>query len=569
MGVIGFWQLVDMGGAEPGTEARASAQGEVSDVLGAAGLRPGPLTPAQVLNLGGQLSTRLIECLKGQLAPYDPDLLIPALVGQNELLSAATSWIEDDLTRPVEEMSLPFPAGLLTGVISATASVSLRFLVELAAAQPPRGIGSPDASGIQDLWGLAEALLEVGTVRDAATSTVEQVHLERHGALLYLRPGQKFDTAMRAQSEALSSMRMERLRGLTNDMPQPRVFTLVDETLNDLLGLDAMGFIEVMRRAQEISLQHGGSVCIAPRGSVVAAIARQDMDPHAVQCTVDWLSLAPVSSFSPSATRYPWRFRRSHSYIRRPFVKCQTSGREPVLIWGGNHVDRSMRFLVEALTTGALPAEGSRLLEVHNGTLGHWRGEVFEDELARLFLRRVPEMQIESRVEGLGADELGPGAEPLSGDVDLLIADSVRRCITLVEAKANLPAFAIYNVVGEARRFAVAGDESERSDLEKHLQRITWAERHLEGLVGRSGFGSSEGWQVQGRWVTKEPAASALLGEQIPVAITSMRELREGDVRAWLAPACPARGQRPMRRSGCRSDPKYSRPTEAPRAQVR
>jgi hypothetical protein len=352
---------------------------------------------------------------------------------------------------------------------------------------------------------------------------------------LYLRAGDEFDAAMKAQGEAFRAARIDRLRGATNDMPQPRVFALVDETLTDLLGLDTRRFIEIMQRAQGISEEHGGSVCIAPHSSVVAALARHDIAPLTVERTLDWLSLGPVANFSPSATRYPWRFRRSHSYIRRPFIRRETAGCEPVLIWSGNHLDRSLRFIVEALTTGSLPAEGSRLLEVHNGTLGHWRGETFEEELTRLFLRRVPEMWIESRVERLGPEELGPGADPLSGDIDVLIGDSVRRCVTLVEAKANLPAFAAYDLIGKAQGLAT-DDPSERGDLDKHLRRVNWAESNLEGLVRRWGLGSGDGWRVQGRWVTKEPVASAFLGEGRRVEMTAFRELREGDLRGWLSP---------------------------------
>jgi hypothetical protein len=533
--MIGFWQLADLGGFEPGADARAFADLQVSDVLSAAGVDCGALSPAQVRELGDQLSTRLLGCLKTQLAPYDPDLLIPALVGQNELLSAAARFIEDDLARPAGEISLPVPANLLAGAIPSMASVSLRFLVELAAAQPPRGLRNPDASNIQRLWGLAEILLEIGTTRDAAANSLEPIRLDRHGALLYLRAGDEFDAAMKAQGEAFRAARIDRLRGATNDMPQSRVFALVDETLTNLLGLDARRFIEIIQRAQGISEEHGGSVCIAPRSSVVAAIAMQDIAPLTVERTLDWLSLGPVANFSPSATRYPWRFRRSHSYIRRPFVRCETVGREPVLIWSGNHLDRSLRFLVEALTTGSLHTEGSRLLEAHKGTLGDWRGETFEEELAQLFLRRVPEMWIESRVERLGPEELGAGADLLSGDIDVLIGDSVRRCLTLVEAKANLPAFTAYDVVEKAQGLT-ADDPSKRGDLDKHLQRLAWAERNLEGLVRRWGLGPSDGWRVQGRWVTKEPVASAFLGEELRVEMTPFRELREGDLRGWLSP---------------------------------
>ena len=138
------------------------------------------------------------------------------------------------------------------------ASVSLRFLVELAAAQPPRGLRNPDASNIQRLWGLAEILLEIGTARDAAANSLEPIRLDRHGALLYLRAGDEFDAAMKAQGEAFRAARIDRLRGATNDMPQSRVFALVDKTLTNLLGLDARQFIEIMQRAQGISEEHGG-----------------------------------------------------------------------------------------------------------------------------------------------------------------------------------------------------------------------------------------------------------------------------------------------------------------------
>jgi hypothetical protein len=165
--MIGFWQLVDLGGFEPGADARAYAEQQVSDVVSTAGLACGPLSPRQARDVGKRLSTRLLECLKAQLTPYDADLLIPALIGQNELLSATASFIEDDLARPADEMSLPLPASVLSGAISSMANISIRFLVELTAAQPPNGVRNPDASDVQRLWGLADTLLEVGTMRDA------------------------------------------------------------------------------------------------------------------------------------------------------------------------------------------------------------------------------------------------------------------------------------------------------------------------------------------------------------------------------------------------------------------
>ena len=46
--MIGFWQLADLGGFEPGADARAFADQQVSDVLSAAGVDCGALSPAQM-----------------------------------------------------------------------------------------------------------------------------------------------------------------------------------------------------------------------------------------------------------------------------------------------------------------------------------------------------------------------------------------------------------------------------------------------------------------------------------------------------------------------------------------
>jgi hypothetical protein len=534
-GPIGFWQLADLGGTEPGVDARLFAAQQVSDVLRTSKFARGPLSHNQILVLGDRLSSRLIECLRAEMAQYDADLLVPALVGQNDLLAAVMSLFESELAQPIQKTSLPFPASFLNGLLSITTmpQISLRFVLEFAAAQPPTGTRGPDRSGIQQMWGLAEKLLEVGAIRDLAHSDIERMHIERDGNLLYLRPTGSFDAAMRAQVSAFSSARIERLRGVTNNT-QPRVFTLVKETLEELVELDGRQFVVVMLRAKALSDERDGSVCIAPQDSVISAISKEDIPSHAVRRAIDWLSLAPVSDFSPSSARYPWRFRRSHSYVRRPFVRREIRGQDPVLIWGGNHMLRSLQFLTDALMNGTLPSEGSKRVEVHNGTLGDWRGSAFEEELTQLLLRRVPEMWIRSRVEKLGERELGPGAEPLSGDIDVLIGDSVRRCLTLVEAKAGLLPFSAYDVAGEVGRLT-ASDTPERSDLDKHLSRLAWAERHLEGLVRLSGFGSSEGWKVQGRWVTKEPVASAFLS-QMPVKITPIFQLRDNDIRDWLSP---------------------------------
>lgn len=533
---IGFWQLVDLGGIEPGADARLSAAQQVSEVLGSSQLEPGVLDPDQILILGDRLSGRLLDHLAVEMAQYDPDLLIPALVGQNELMSAAMSFVERDLELPEREAFLPFPPSFLIGLFSSTAipQISLRFLLEFAAAQPPSGTRPPAAVGVRGMWGLAEALLEVGVIRDAGSSGLDRICIEWEDDLLRLRPKGDIDASMKAQRDVWGSARIARLRGLTDHTLPRRVLALMDATLEELVGLDGRRFVEVMLRAKCLSDERGGSVCIAPEKRVISAIAKQDMASRAVQRTLDWLSLAPVWNFSPSAARYPWRFRRSQSYIRRPFVRREIQGREPVLIWGGNQIERSLLFLVEALTTGSLPSDGSKRLEVHNGTLGNWRGYAFEDELAQLLSRRVPEMWIQSRVEKLGERELGPGAEPLLGDIDVLVGDSVRKCLTLIEAKANLPAFSTYDVVEEIRRHS-ASDTRERSELDKHLWRLMWAERHLKELIRLSGFYFGDGWTVQGRWVTKEPSVSAFL-PQMPLKTTSIHQLRDGDIRAWLSP---------------------------------
>jgi hypothetical protein len=535
-GPIGLWQLADVCGIEPGIDARRSAAQHVSEILSSFQSKPGVLDPDQIRILGDHLSGGLLDRLALEMTQYDPDFLIPALVGQNELMSASMSFVERDLELPERDALLPFPSSLLIGLFSSTAmpQISLRFLLEFAAAQPPCGARPPDAMGVGGIWGLAEALLEVGVMRDAGSSGLDRICIEREVDLLRLRPKGDIDAAMKAQRDAWGSARVARLRGLTDDSLPRHVITLVDETLEELIGLDGPRFIEVMLRAKRLCDERGGSVCIAPEQRVISALAEGDVAPRAVQRTLDWLSLAPVSRFSPSAARYPWRFRRSQSYMRRPFVRREIQGREPVLIWGGNQIERSLLFLIEALTTGSLPSAGSNRLEIHNGTLGDWRGSAFERELTQLLSRRVPEMWIRCRVEKLGARELGPSAEPLPGDIDVLVGDSVRKCLTLIEAKANLPAFSTYDVVEELRRHS-SGDAQERGDLDKHLERIVWAERHLEDLVRLSGFEFGDGWSVQGRWVTREPSVAAFLA-QTPLKMTSIHELRENDVRAWLSP---------------------------------
>lgn len=221
---------------------------------------------------------------------------------------------------------------------------------------------------------------------------------------------------------------------------------------------------------------------------------------------------------------YPWRFNRSLSYLRRPFLWREQNGEVEVL-WGLRHLHTASQYLIHICTNGRLKAQSPEMKKII-GELRNKQGEEFNDEVADL-LEQNSELTIHRRVKKIGKLKI-QGANGILGDIDILVADPKSLSIKVIECKNFNFSRAPHEMKNELEELFVGkvknNGKREKTAVEHHQERVDWVHNHLHEVLAWLGLDSSIEWKVEPLIVTDYELVTPHLRSS-PMPVVSLLEL--------------------------------------------
>ena len=435
----------------------------------------------------------------------------------------------------IEEMVKQYPK-------LADVALANRFLIEYVTAQPPRRLRRISLGVYDRMLALAHLITSFGVESDMI-----QYELHNYGFKILPsgRLGANRDENERAHAAFRRIFAAGEIRRATRSFDRhfvthrkeplkPDLIDQMDPATKIEFGYAASELLDLVRETGEIGEEISHVVCCLPRDDFVSRLSnRLGWPKERVFNVIESLSLGPRTEFlSPGPPfrkedTYPWRFNRSLSYVRRPFLLRTREGVQEIL-WGPRHLFNAAAYFVW-LCAGRLKAQSKEMRQLM-GEFHRRDGEQFNDSVADLFEQHV-RLTVRRRVKKVGKLR---GATGLPGEIDVLVADSTRCVLLVIECKDLSVARMPHELRNELVEFFL-GEQGKKSFIQKHTEKVTWVRANLSSVLEWMKLAPSPKWRVEDILVVDQELLTPFLVKS-KARVTPFAELAaQLDQHGWLA----------------------------------
>ncbi len=198
--------------------------------------------------------------------------------------------------------------------------------------------------------------------------------------------------------------------------------------------------------------------------------------------------------------RFPWRFRRRLSPLRRPLIQIDATD-DPAFILAPGLVREAVVYMLGNYHRGDFPAwQLKPKMRSWAGSSRHKMGSAFAQKVAE----RLTELGWKTVVEKKITEILRTGFDRDYGDVDVLAWNDATGRLLLCECKDLQYRKTEGEIAEQLSDYrGEINDEGKRDDLRKHLDRISLITQHLSKL--QAYVGMSETPRVEGHLIFRNP----------------------------------------------------------------
>ena len=324
------------------------------------------------------------------------------------------------------------------------ASVAGRFLIEYVAASSPRGKKEISLEMYDRLQALAAAIVDFGFASELVhlRLTDPSVSILGSGRLAYV--SHDFDRAKNAflpkftASEVVqATQHFDRHwpgQARTGSGSADSLQVKIEDASAGEFGASLSDLLSVMWGAALLRLQPDQPFVVLEEDEFVSKLAeRLQWDKGRVSNCVRILTLEQRADFlQPPSPPYspqdvlPWIFKRRLSYLRRPFLVREDSGKRR-LVYGLRHTEIASRTLLSLVFSGRYRAQTAPMCRLM-GEIAHRAGEAFNNRVGSDVLERDASLVVKRKLKKVGNLRV-------PGDIDVLAASTKRHTVFLLECK--------------------------------------------------------------------------------------------------------------------------------------
>lgn len=423
------------------------------------------------------------------------------------------------------------------------AALASRFIIEYAVARPPSGLRPMSLDLYDRLQALVIHLVNFGFESDLIHFNLADIKM----ALLPSgRLGANRDLFNKAREEYLSVFTAGRIARSTRSFghhweesitkieapgvsPEPDLFARIDKAAEAEFGHSITELGRLMFYAAKFGQEIDPAVARLPLDELIDVLTDGLKWPRGkVESTLNLLSLGPRPDFlNPPAPHskwsvLPWRFNRSYSYVRRPFLRRAT-GEVTEVLWGPRHLYVAWINLMNLCVDGRLIDSRSQEMLELMGELNNERGEAFNIKVAET-LQANTNLIVKSKVGRVGRLPIASTSGML-GDIDVLVADRRRRRLIPIECKDLAVARTPHEMSNEITNLFL-GHGRRKSYIEKHNNRVLWLRAHIKEVLDWLGISDVKKWKVEPFVVVNQELFSPFLRGS-PVRVISFQQFVE------------------------------------------
>lgn len=418
------------------------------------------------------------------------------------------------------------------------AGVASRFIIEYVVARPPAGLRPISMSVYDRLQALAAHIANFGFESDQVYFKLAEID---YAMLASGRLGANRDAFLKAREAYLPTVATGEISRATRSFgsywrqpesersaDRPDFAVRLDAAFDAEFGVSLTDTLSFMDSAYVIgSTLDLGVARVGTKDFINRITTALGWDRKKVEHTLEMLSLRPRTQFlnPPRPHRkedvYPWRFNRSLSYVRRPFLQSQHNGRAEIF-WGNRNLYQARINLVNLCRQGRIVAHSIELRRMM-GEINRERGDAFNNKVAEVY-EKNPDLIVRRRTKKFGHLKLNEAGNDL-GDVDVLVIDRWRRRIKVIECKDLALARTPYEMASEIINL-FRGSEEGKPIVERHQRRVSWIQQHIGHVVQSVGIEHAGKWKAEGLIVVDQELFTPYL-ERSKMKVTSLERVSD------------------------------------------
>jgi hypothetical protein len=479
------------------------------------------------------------EKFKRLVASLNPHGLLEWLVRQNE--SGLREIASHGLTIPTRIACFGAVSEVVERIreelpeLSATAMAS-RFVLEYIVAQPPTGVRPISLSVYDDLIALTVEMIDFGFESDL-------IHFNLADIKLAILPSGRLGTDRTSYSSAHDLFRSNAAReeisratrsfkrhwGQTSSASKKAdLLDQIDVAASEEFGHSLTELLNFLAEGMNIGKDISPTDAALPVSELISRLEDRLVWPSAkVENALDLLSLKPRADFlkPPAPHRLedvlPWRFNRSLSYLRRPFLlRLTDQGSE--MVWGNRALYSAWAYLINLFMEGRLRAHSLKLRQVL-GEVNEINGEEFNDRVADA-LETHKELTVRRRVKKFGHLKLVSKQGDL-GDLDVIAVDAAKKIVWVIECKSLAVGRTPFEMSNEITNL-FRGKKGKASIIERHQKRVDWVSRKLGHVLAWFDLDQLGEWKVEARVVVDRELFTPYLTHS-PMPVVAFHELNK------------------------------------------
>jgi len=521
---------------------------DIGNYIKSKGLISGQVAEGERARVLNEVVHFLYSRLENIVASLNPVGLLEALIAYNESISYETS--HRHLTTPTRLACFhdePAFRKIVAEEIPQVeqAALASRFLIEYVAARPPTGLRPSSLEVYDKLMAISSLIIAFGGNSDAVTYDIADVSVRilPSGRLGLIKPS--YDHAIRNFMLELSAGRIKRATDFferyweDSRIKIPKLdkeFIQFESAFNVEFGFTVREFAKICGEVMNIGDNQSGPVKAMLIPALVDELRTRTGYPVSkIEVFLHQFALEPRDDFlNPFSGRkedvYPWRMNREFSYIRRPFIKKKMPNGEEML-WGNRHLWHSNHYLIDLCSSGKLRAKRDPM-KIYLCQKRSNDSRQFEDEVGEAF-HSHGDLIIRKRIKKFkGIKMLDADGNDL-GDIDVLVANPVRKEMLLIECKDLNSAVTPYDMKNEIQE--LFKDEGKHTcAATKQQKRSSWIEENMSIVTQElSLLDEATSWVVRPLIVLSEELVSPYMRRSSVMTLSS-RQLEQDFLPGWL-----------------------------------
>lgn len=423
-------------------------------------------------------------------------------------------------------------------------SVALRFLIEYVSACPPQGLRPISYEVFDRLIALSSEIIMLGTISDRIYYEIDDTSVGVQSGLLSIEQdsyyaafrgfipnyfGELIGRSVKHFGEPWQILKYSEPRDIQSDSDDK-----FDRAFLAEFELSFSDYQIICGQIVVLGCEQDSPAKYMPKDQLVAEVSKETgITYDTVLSMIDSITLKqrhnylkPPSGYDDWEV-YPWKFNRSLSFLRKPLISIQR-GEEQGILWGNRHLIHSVEFLYNLCQSGKLK-ENTQLMRGFISDIRNEDGKAFNDEVFNAFAKQTG-VSVRKRIDSFYGIEMFDEKGKL-GDIDVLVVNSTKNEILIIECKNLNAAMSPYEYSNELKSLFI-DDEEDDSEATKLLRRTKWVENNIELVLREMSITYTSGWKYQPLIVTSEELFTPYLRETSVKSI-SIRRLSEDFIPSW------------------------------------